>query len=58
MPPELRALMRRYSQLGCLLPPLDDIDARVDEAKLILDEMAVVQLAIDRLLARHRSEVS
>jgi hypothetical protein len=46
MPPEFRALLERYNQLGRLLPPKDDIDAVLAdphgraEAEVILREMA------------------
>jgi tetrahydromethanopterin S-methyltransferase subunit G len=52
MPPEFKALMERYCQLGRLLPDPDDIDEvheRADEIRLILEEMHSVQREIDRI---------
>jgi hypothetical protein len=53
-PPELITLMQRYCQLGRLLPPLDELDERRDEATLVLQEMAVVKAEIDRILDANR----
>jgi hypothetical protein len=61
MPPEFRALLERYNQLGRLLPPKDDIDAVLAdphgraEAEVILREMAAVKADIDAFLARVRA---
>ncbi|OLB72057.1 MAG: hypothetical protein AUI16_21480 [Alphaproteobacteria bacterium 13_2_20CM_2_64_7] len=58
MPMELRALLERFCQLGCLLPLRDDLatafeDARTRaEAEVVLREMAVVQKQIDNFLVR------
>jgi hypothetical protein len=57
MPPEFKALMERYCQLGRLLPDPDDIDEvheRADEIRLILEEMHSVQREIDRILDANR----
>jgi hypothetical protein len=53
-PAELFDLMRRYNQLGRLLPREHDLEdvGRVAEARLILREMAEVQAGIDALLKR------
>jgi hypothetical protein len=59
MPPELKALMERYCQLGRLLPSADDIDEvheRADEVVLILEEMHSVQREIDKFLDHARAE--
>jgi hypothetical protein len=58
MPPELRALLQRYNQLGCLLPPLANVHERAEEAKLVLAEMGAVQAEIDSLLAAAQQEAS
>jgi hypothetical protein len=58
MPAELRALMERYNQVGCLL---DDVDedaikagdaAALANAKLIVAEMARIKGQIDAFLDR------
>jgi hypothetical protein len=64
VPPDLKALMARYVQLGQLLPTAtgDNIDAAVAledpmrraEARMILDEMGKVQAAIEACLAAAR----
>ena len=55
MPPELLGLMKRYNQLGELLPRPDDIDfddpAAVAEAEVIIAEMKTVWAEIDAYLA-------
>jgi hypothetical protein len=64
MPAELRALMERYNQVGCLL---DDVDedaikagdaAALASAKLILSEMNKVKGEIDAFIDRARLERS
>jgi hypothetical protein len=57
MPPELRALMERYCQLGQLLPHVDDLeDARVQAgAEMVIREMARVKSQIDDFLAAARA---
>jgi hypothetical protein len=57
MPPELLALMKRFNQLGLLLPRDDDAleDPLVRaEAELILKEMALVRAQIDSFIAAAR----
>ena len=54
MPPELRAMMERYCQLGRLLPQRDDSleDSRARaEAEVVLREMGRVKAQIDDFLA-------
>ena len=59
MPPEFRALMERYCQLGRLLPSLDDMETAIEntrtraQAKLVLDEMAKTKRQIDQFMLRH-----
>src|SRR5262249_8296887 len=59
MPPELRALMERYCQLGRLLPPADNDwteDPRaMAEVGVVLREMDSVKAQIDEFLAAARS---
>ena len=57
MPPQLLALMKRFNQLGLLLPRDDDAleDPLVrTEAELILKEMALVRAQIDSFIATAR----
>jgi ATP-dependent Zn protease len=64
MPPELMRLMRRFNQLGQLLPRGDSIARAIiweDAAKraeciLVLDEMDRVGAQIDALIAAARAE--
>ena len=64
MPPELIALMRRFNQLGGLLPKGDEIScaiafedaAKRAEVRLILDEMNDVKAQIDAFIAAARAE--
>jgi hypothetical protein len=66
MPEELRALMLRFTELGCLLPRGDDIAmdvALTDErtrasAELVLSEMRRVKAEIDGMLAAARAEAA
>lgn len=55
---KLFALMRRYNQLGRLLPRPDDLDpddvGAVAEAQLILAEMDATQAKMDALSKRRR----
>jgi hypothetical protein len=60
MPPEFRALLERYNQLGRLLPkPIDDLDLEdplaVAETKVIIAEMNGVMAEIDAFLAAERA---
>ena len=60
MPPELRAMMERYNQLGRLLPKhADDLDLEnqiaVAEAEVVLAEMNRVWAEIDAFLAAVRA---
>jgi len=57
MPPELRALMERYCQLGQLLPHVDDLeDVHVQAgAEVVIIEMARVKSQIDDFLAAARA---
>jgi hypothetical protein len=64
-PPQFSALMRRYIQLGRLLPQgdeitraiaLEDVETRA-ECHLILDEMDRVKAEIDAMIAAARAEV-
>jgi hypothetical protein len=57
MPPELRALMQRYCQLGQLLPHVDDLeDVHVQAgAEVVIIEMARVKSQIDDFLAAARA---
>jgi hypothetical protein len=47
-------LMRRFNELGCLLPALDDFDtddaAAVAEAQLVIAEMNKTRSEMDRLI--------
>lgn len=56
---DLENLMARYNQLGRLLPSADDLDTddieAVTEARLIIQEMAVVKTQIDECLASWKS---
>jgi hypothetical protein len=62
-PPEFIALMRRYCELGRLLPQGDVVDRAIAfedvgmraEAKLILDEMHRVKAEIDAMIAAART---
>jgi hypothetical protein len=60
LPDELRKLMQRYCQLGCLLPQAEDFDAKDPRARagveVVLREMASVKAEIDEFLdaARER----
>jgi hypothetical protein len=55
MPPEFRALLERFNQLGRLLPKPDDLDVEDPhertEVELVLKEMAEVKAQIDAFLA-------
>jgi hypothetical protein len=56
---EFIALMQRFNQLGRLLPDprdTDEVHARVDECRLILEEMHKVQREIDEFLDNARAE--
>ena len=59
MPDELRKLMQRYCQLGRLLPPREDSDAKDPRARagveVVLREMASVKAEIDDFLAAARA---
>jgi hypothetical protein len=55
MPPEFRALLERFNQLGCLLPKQDDLDLEDQKERanvdMILTEMSRVKAQIDAYLA-------
>jgi len=59
MPPEFRALLERFNQLGRLLPKPDDLDVEDPhertEVELVLKEMAEVKAQIDAFLAAARA---
>jgi hypothetical protein len=57
MPPELRALMERYCQLGRLLPHKDDLEdaGTRAEAVVVIAEMKRVKAQIDNFLAAARA---
>lgn len=45
------ALVRRFIQLGCLLPAPEDLDAgTMDQAELVLAEMHKTKAEMDRVL--------
>ena len=58
---DLRALMVRYNQLGCLLPAEHDLDTddpvAMAEARLVLQEMALVKSEIDGFLTEAKSRM-
>ena len=57
MPPEFRALLERYNQLGRLLPSLDDAMSLIEDDRaragieVVLAEMARVKAQIDDFVA-------
>jgi hypothetical protein len=54
LPDELRGLLLRYTQLGLLIPPLDDLDDPDTRAgaRVVLAEMEEVQRQIDEFLVK------
>jgi hypothetical protein len=54
LPDELRDLFLRYTQLGLLIPPLEDLDDPDTRARaeLVLLEMVKVDRQIDEFLGR------